>query len=155
MSRLTMSRLCLSISWMLLFHIFFLLWLDTILSQTAAIRGGSNIIVTSFLSALVLTLMPRYTTSICPLIYSSILSEKITTFIGEFLLVQWLGLWAFTAECPGSVPRGGTQISEAAWHGRKKKMAWTSSYEPTTMWRMEDAESVFRRLFPPEILSSQ
>ena len=116
-----MSRLCLSIFWMLLSHIFFLPWLDTILSQTSVIRGGSYIIVTSFLSALALTIIPRYTTSVCPLRYSSIHSEKIITFIGEFLLVQWLRLWAFTAECPGSIPRGRTHIPEAAWHGKKKK----------------------------------
>ena len=118
-----MSRLCLSFSWMVLSPIFFLPWLDNILSQTSVIRGDSYIIVTSFLSALALTLMPRYTTSVCPLRYSSIHSEKIITFIGEFLLVQWLRLWAFTAECPGSIPRGGNPDtwSRMAWQKKKKK----------------------------------
>ena len=34
-----------------------------------------------------------------------------------FLVVQFLRLWAFTAE--GSIPCGGTKIPHAAWHGKK------------------------------------
>ena len=39
----------------------------------------------------------------------------------EFLVVQWLGVRAFTAECPGSVTGWGTNIPQAAQHGQKKK----------------------------------
>ena len=35
-------------------------------------------------------------------------------------MVQWLGLRAFTAEGPGSVPGQGTKIPQAARHGQKK-----------------------------------
>ena len=41
--------------------------------------------------------------------------------IGNSLVVQWLGLCAFTAEGQGSVPGQGTKIPQAKWHGQKKK----------------------------------
>ena len=37
------------------------------------------------------------------------------------LAVQWLGLHAFTAEGPGSIPDWGTKIPQAARHSQKKK----------------------------------
>ena len=40
---------------------------------------------------------------------------------GNSLVVQWLGLWAFTAKAMGSIPGRGTKIPEAAWCGQKKK----------------------------------
>ena len=40
---------------------------------------------------------------------------------GNFLVVQWLGLGTFTAMALGSNPSRGTKISQAAWHGHKKK----------------------------------
>ena len=40
---------------------------------------------------------------------------------GNSLAVLWLGLWAFTAEGLGSIPGWGTRISQAVWHGQKKK----------------------------------
>ena len=36
-------------------------------------------------------------------------------------MVQWLGLCAFTARCPGSIPGWGTKIPQAAWWSQKKK----------------------------------
>ena len=36
-------------------------------------------------------------------------------------MVQWLGLGTFTAMALGSNPSRGTKISQAAWHGQKKK----------------------------------
>ena len=39
---------------------------------------------------------------------------------GNSLVVQWLGLGAFTAKCPGSICSQGNQIPEASWHGRGK-----------------------------------
>ena len=35
-------------------------------------------------------------------------------------MVQWLGLSAFTAEGPGSIPGPGTKIPQAAWRGQEK-----------------------------------
>ena len=40
---------------------------------------------------------------------------------GSSLAVQWLGLGAFTAVDPGSIPGWGTKILQAAWGGQKKK----------------------------------
>ena len=40
--------------------------------------------------------------------------------LGNSLVVQWLGLHAFTAEDPGSIPGQGTKIPQAASHGQKK-----------------------------------
>ena len=36
-------------------------------------------------------------------------------------MVQWLGLGTFTAMALGSNPSRGTKISQAAWHGQKRK----------------------------------
>ena len=38
----------------------------------------------------------------------------------KFLVVQCLGLCAFTARGPNSIPGGGTKIPQAAWHGQTK-----------------------------------
>ena len=52
---------------------------------------------------------------------------KKNTFIKEkcykwdSLAVQWLGLGAFTAKGPGSIPGWGTKIPEATWGDQKKK----------------------------------
>ena len=40
---------------------------------------------------------------------------------GNSLAVQWLGLHAFTAEGPGSVPGRGTKIPQTAWQSQEKK----------------------------------
>ena len=36
-------------------------------------------------------------------------------------MVQWLGLQAFTAEGPGSIPGQGTKIPQATRHGQERK----------------------------------
>ena len=38
---------------------------------------------------------------------------------GNSLVVQWLGLCAFTAEGLGSIPDRGTKIPQAAWCSQK------------------------------------
>ena len=43
------------------------------------------------------------------------------------LVVQWLGLSAFTAKTTGSTPGWGTKIPLPAWHGhtnRKYQIGW-------------------------------
>ena len=40
---------------------------------------------------------------------------------GNSLVVQLLGLCAFTAEDAGSIPRRGTKILQATWLSQKKK----------------------------------
>ena len=37
------------------------------------------------------------------------------------MVVQWLGLWVFTAKGTGSIPVQGTKILQATWHSFKKK----------------------------------
>ena len=39
--------------------------------------------------------------------------------IGNFLVVQWLGLGAFTAKGPGSIRGEGTKIPQATWSDKK------------------------------------
>ena len=46
---------------------------------------------------------------------------KFISISGNSLAVQWLGLHAFTAECPDSIPGQGTKIPPAVWHGQKMK----------------------------------
>ena len=41
--------------------------------------------------------------------------------VGNSLVVQWLGLHAFTAKGAGSIPGRGTKIPQAAQNGQKKK----------------------------------
>ena len=41
--------------------------------------------------------------------------------LGNSLVVQWLGLSAFTAESLGSIPGRGTKIPQAVRHGKMKK----------------------------------
>ena len=47
---------------------------------------------------------------------------------GNSLAVPWLGLRAFTAEGPGSVPGWGTKIPQALWHSQKKKKIYIYIY---------------------------
>ena len=48
---------------------------------------------------------------------------KRTRTLGNSLEVQWLGLLAFTAEGPGSIPGQGTKIPQAMWWAKKKMKA--------------------------------
>ena len=41
--------------------------------------------------------------------------------IGNFLVVQWLGLQAFSAEGLSSVPDWGAKIPQAIQYGKRKK----------------------------------
>ena len=41
--------------------------------------------------------------------------------MGNSLVVQWLGLHAFTAKGPGSIPGQGTKIRQAAWRPKTKQ----------------------------------
>ena len=41
--------------------------------------------------------------------------------LGNSLVVQWLGLSAFTPEGPGAIPGRGTKIPQATQHGEAKK----------------------------------
>ena len=41
--------------------------------------------------------------------------------VGNSLAVQWLGLGAFTAESPVSIPGQGTEIPQATQRSQKKK----------------------------------
>ena len=55
---------------------------------------------------------------------------------GNFLAVQWLGLCAFTAKGPSSIPGHGTKIPQATWSGQKKininhsTFSSSSSFQP-------------------------
>ena len=51
-------------------------------------------------------------------------------FIGNFLVIQWLGLGAFTAAGAGSVLGLGTKIPQAMWCDWEKKMffVWTCDW---------------------------
>lgn len=49
------------------------------------------------------------------------LSMEIRLFVGKSLTVQWLGLCAFTAESPGSIPDWGTNIPQDTWHSQQQQ----------------------------------
>ena len=48
-------------------------------------------------------------------------SKSRTPQLGNTLMVQWLGLRAFTPEGPGLIPGRGTKIPQATQHGQKEK----------------------------------
>ena len=50
-------------------------------------------------------------------------SRKLNTIIymGNSLVVQWLGLCTFTTEGTGSIPGWGNKIPQAVWCSKKKK----------------------------------
>ena len=56
--------------------------------------------------------------------------NKLLAAFGNSLVVQWLGLCAFTAEGVGSAPGWGTKIPQAMWHCQKKpkKHYWLFSF---------------------------
>ena len=49
---------------------------------------------------------------------------------GNSLAIQWLGLGAFTADGPGSIPGQGTKIPQAVRHGQKTKTKQTNKQKP-------------------------
>ena len=49
------------------------------------------------------------------------IDEIKTKASGNSLVVQWLGLCAFTAEGPGSIPGQGTKILQVAQRSQKTK----------------------------------
>ena len=49
------------------------------------------------------------------------LSTNIDKKLGHSLVVQRVGLRAFTAMGQGSIPGQGTKIVQVTWHGQKKK----------------------------------
>ena len=48
--------------------------------------------------------------------------------IGNFPVVQWLGLQALTAKGVDSIPCQVTKILQAKWHDRKKKSQSQAAY---------------------------
>ena len=56
------------------------------------------------------------------MIFLKKLQRNVKNFTGKenSLAVPWLGLGAFTAEVPGSIPGWGTKIPETGWHGQKQ-----------------------------------
>ena len=69
--------------------------------------------------------------SVCKLVVTSIPSRDV----GNSLVVQWLGLQAFTAEGLGSIPVLGTKILQAAWQKKKKNHKEFISYV-LNMWSL-------------------
>ena len=55
-------------------------------------------------------------------------------FLGNSMAVQWLGLWAFTAEGPGLIPGRGTKIPRASYCAKKKKRKETKQTKNALMW---------------------
>ena len=55
---------------------------------------------------------------------------------GNTLVIQWLGLCAFTAEGPDSVPGLGTKISQDAKQKKKKKICWIMEWINSTLCRI-------------------
>ena len=57
-------------------------------------------------------------------------------------MVQWLGLHAFTAEGPGSIPGEGTKIPQAAWLRQKNKQkTMRYHYTPIKMAKIQNTDN--------------
>ena len=50
----------------------------------------------------------------------SMTTMKTKRYLGNSLVIQWLGLHASIAEGTGSIPGQGTKSPQATWHGQKK-----------------------------------
>ena len=48
-------------------------------------------------------------------------------YLGNSLVVEWLGLHAFTAEGAGLIPGWGIRIPQATQRGQKEKKTWMKS----------------------------
>ena len=81
-------------------------------------------------------------------------SRKLNTIIymGNSLVVQWLGLRTFTTEGTGSIPGWGNKIPQAVWCSKKKfflllrsvsrshrKTPFHSEMAMTSYWHQKDA----------------
>ena len=63
---------------------------------------------------------------------------------GNFLVVQWLGLCAFTAEGPAAIPGQGTRILQVACYGQKKERKKTDSpTQVTSRLKTQDRHAFF------------
>ena len=51
-------------------------------------------------------------------------ATELKNGLGTSLVVQWLGLCAFTAEGPGLIPGWGDKILQAVWYGQKSGGWW-------------------------------
>ena len=58
---------------------------------------------------------------------SNIFQLKKKRYVGNSLVVQWLGLRASTAGGLGLIPDWGTKILQATWYSRKKKVCGNNS----------------------------
>ena len=55
-------------------------------------------------------------------------------FIGNSLAVQWLGLWAFTAKGPGSVPGWWTILRSHKPHSTEKEKKIITDIQHMKLW---------------------
>ena len=56
---------------------------------------------------------------------------------GNFLAVQWLGIYSLTAKGPGLIPCLGTRILWALWWGKEKKKRLVKDNLTKTNYRMK------------------
>ena len=56
------------------------------------------------------------------------------------MAVQWLGLWAFTAEDPGSIPRGTNILSHMIQPKRRKRRCGRNKFSEGPEVFMRDGE---------------
>ena len=61
-------------------------------------------------------------------------TNQDSVVLGSSLVVQWLGLSAFTAVGLGSTPGQGTKIRQAAQHSQKKKKKTVCFWENICIW---------------------
>ena len=76
---------------------------------------------------------PKYLVWEILLKFKYIHSEEMRE-LGNSLVVQWLGLHAFTAKGMGSIPSQGTKIPQATWCGQNFKKTKKERNEGTVYW---------------------
>ena len=103
-----------------------------LLRSTRSRRAGSAVVAHGPSCSAACGILPDQGSNPCPLHWQAdsqplchqgspvtSLFKKIS--LGNSLVVQWLGLCAFTAMGLGSIPGQGMKILQAAWHSQKIK----------------------------------
>ena len=75
-------------------------------------------------------------------------SERQSGLEGEMrnsLVVQWLGLCAFTAEGLGSIPGQGTKIPQATWHSQRIKKKNRRYVQQLKLWTLRPLTVLYKR----------
>ena len=104
---------------MLLFFIVLMWWILLIVNLTLHSRNKHHLVMMYYFYILKNSMLIFLKYYLCTCLWGKLLFRNILS--GNSLVVQWLGLCAFTAVGPGLIPGRGTEIPQATRNGQKEK----------------------------------